>query len=157
RYYISDPHEAAWRIDTRPIDAHIAGAGKHGGGASRTHQPGMPKPSVDALAIRFGRHSAALLCLGLKLRLQRRELGKGRIWVGCPLTRFVPRSIWGAVPVAPRTLRPAVLRALPAALAAMADVTLLRRLRVRRPLRGGHRSGRCVSGCRLRARIGRNR
>ena len=39
------------------------------------------KPPVDALAV-FGSHSAALLGVGLELRLQGGELGKGRIRIG---------------------------------------------------------------------------
>src|ERR1700681_2441346 len=63
------------------MDADIAGIAQTRRRAAGAYQPGVPEPPVDALAV-FGRHSAALLGVGLELRLQGGELGKGRIRIG---------------------------------------------------------------------------
>src|SRR5579864_235692 len=42
----------------------------------------MPEPTIDALPVGLGRHSAALLGLGLELGLEAGELGERRIRIG---------------------------------------------------------------------------
>src|ERR1051326_3896020 len=92
----------------------------------------MPKPTIDALPIDLGRHSATLLGLGLELGLQAGELGKGRIRVGLffPLAAVEPdRSRRPAVLLASGSLGP-----FPALLAFRAPPMARRSLR---PARGG--------------------
>ncbi len=53
----------------------------------------MPQPAIDALAIKPGSHSAALLGLGFELRLESRQLGEGRIRIGRLLAPLVSRRL----------------------------------------------------------------
>jgi hypothetical protein len=75
--HVTGPHHAARRIDPRPVDPDIAAARQRRRGIAGAYNTGMPEPAIDALPVSLARHSAALLGIGLKLRLQRRELGKG--------------------------------------------------------------------------------
>jgi hypothetical protein len=81
RNHVALPHHAARRINARSVHAHVSRTGERSRGAARAHQPGVPQPPIDALAI-FNAHSTALLGVGLELGFQRRQLGKRRIRVG---------------------------------------------------------------------------
>src|SRR6185437_1833769 len=48
----------------------------------RSHQAGMPEPTIDALPVDLGRHSTTLLGLGLELGFEAGELGERRIRIG---------------------------------------------------------------------------
>ena len=51
----------------------------------------MPQPAIDALAIAFERHSAALLGVGLQLGLQSGQLRERRVWIRHFLAPFETR------------------------------------------------------------------
>src|SRR5215471_13848702 len=94
---IAGSHHAARCVNARPIDSDKAAARQSGGGTARAYQASMPEPTIDALARNRGHHSAALLSVCLKLRLQDGELGKGRIGVGLFLSglpRLEPFAGW---------------------------------------------------------------
>jgi hypothetical protein len=91
--HVAGSYHAAGRINARAIHPHMTADRERRRGAARTHQASMPQPFVDALAIKLSRRLyplvehdlfekpaatfpnyalAALLGIGLELRLERR-------------------------------------------------------------------------------------
>jgi hypothetical protein len=123
-------------LDARAVDPDVAGVRKRDRCAARTHEAGMPQPSIEALAIDFNGRAwlehdlfgkpastlpdhalATALGLGFQLSLQRGELCKWRVRIGRLFAPFVSHHrTRHAVRFAPRTVE-ALMRSLPAAVA----------------------------------------
>ena len=74
-------HRPARRVATHAVDPHQSRINERGRRGARPHDPRVPHPFIDALAIQRASGSGPLL-VGLKLRLQSKQLGERRIRIG---------------------------------------------------------------------------
>jgi hypothetical protein len=87
---VARAHCPARGRDARSVHPDVPRAGQSGRDTAGADQASMPKPFVNALAIKVVGHSAALFRFGFELGFQCGELGKGRIriWHGFALLPF---------------------------------------------------------------------
>ena len=154
--HVAGSHQAAWCVDAGAVDSHVTGAGECCRGAARAHQPGMPQPPVDALALRSSATTlATAFGLGFELRFQGGEFGERRIRIRrllAPLVPFVSRRRTSRPFLfAPRPIEPLIAAALPAALVARVAAGLvslrLPRLRLRSLIGSGRGRFGSAVGC----------
>src|SRR6185312_12846529 len=86
----------ACRSDPLSVEPHISAIHQRGRRSARAHDTHVPQPLVDALAV-----GHTMLLAFLKLRLQRGELGEGRIGIRLPATllRIDPLTRLAAIPI----------------------------------------------------------